>query len=141
MLQNSINPLDYEIQQEVIVTEEVTIANISIGYAPITISGYTTYDSENIGNISVLFSPDVSVDNNSAVMATAISDEDGYYTVDLAIGKYHGYYNVSVNTTIEENGQNVTYAFVTYAFTGYLEPIQMGEGRRSFNIILAKEEL
>jgi asparagine N-glycosylation enzyme membrane subunit Stt3 len=134
-LNRSTGYLDYEIQQEVIVTEEVTIANISIGYAPIKVSGYTTYDSENIGNISVLFSPDVSVDNNSAVSAAATSDGDGYYTVDLAVGKYNGYYNVSVNTTIEENGQNVT-----YVFTGYLE-IQMGEGRKSFDIVLAKEEL
>jgi len=134
-LNPSTGYLDYEIQQEVIVTEEVTMANISIGYAPITVSGYTTYESENIGNISVIFSPDASVDNNSAVPAAATSDVDGYYTVDLAVGKYNGYYNVSVNTTIEENGQNVT-----YVFTGYLEPVQMGEGRRSFNIVLAKEE-
>ena len=45
-----------------------------------------------------------------------------------------GYYNVSVNEVIKEDGQNVN-----YIFNGQLE-LQIGEGTKTFNIMMTKEE-
>jgi len=125
----------YEFEDTVILEENTTTSyNISMNYAPITVSGHITSDSANIGNISISFSKDESiedVENNTAVPGTVTSDvDDGSYIINLVPGSY----NVTVDQVVNESGQDVT-----YIFTGKLE-LSIGEGTRTYNIAITKEE-
>jgi len=126
---------EYNFEEEIALEENTTTSyNISMNYAPITVSGYTTSDSANIGNISIRFTKDESVEdveNNTAVPITVTSNiDDGSYTIELMPGSY----NVTVDHVINESGQDVT-----YTFTGELE-LNIGEGTRTYNIAMTKEE-
>ena len=67
--------------------------------------------------------------NNTAQSATAKSDETGLYSAALMPGSY----NVTVNQVVNESGTNVT-----YTYSSQLE-IQIGEGTKTFDILMAKE--
>ncbi len=126
---------EYTFEEEIVLEENTTTShNISMNYAPVTVSGHTTSDSTNIGNISISFTKDESVEdveNNTAVPGTVTSDiDDGSYTIDLVPGSY----NVTVDRVVNESGQDVT-----YIFTGKLE-LSIGEGTRTYNIAITKEE-
>jgi 3-deoxy-D-arabino-heptulosonate 7-phosphate (DAHP) synthase class II len=69
----------------------------------VTVSGNTMYVSKKVENITVDFKPN----DNTAKSATTKSDKNGFYEVELAPGSY----SVSVNETINESGENVTYTF------------------------------
>ena len=126
---------EYKFEEEIVLEENTTTSyNISMSYAPVTVSGHTISDSTNIGNISISFTKDESVEdveNNTAVPGTVISNiDDGSYTIDLIPGSY----NVTVDHVVNESGQDVT-----YTSTGELE-LSIGEGTRTYNIVMAKEE-
>ncbi len=101
--------------------------DISLTKHSFTATGSTTYDGTNIGNITIRFSPDTTVENNTAVFAQTTSDESGSYVVELLPGLY----NVTVDEVVNESGQDVT-----YTFTGPLEI----QAATSFDIALAREE-
>jgi len=123
--------LDYNTQVETALKEnETTFFNISMKLASVTISGYTKYGNENIGNLSIEFLPDTTAKNNTAKYVSNTSDKNGYYAAELM----PGYYNVSVDGTVNESGHNVTYTYM-----GSLT-IRKGEGVTTFDIMLAKEE-
>jgi dolichyl-diphosphooligosaccharide--protein glycosyltransferase len=128
---NSTTPiyLDYAAEKEIQLTENATLVeNISLSLSLITVSGYTSYEDENIGGISIDFSPDGSIENNTAVGNSAVSNETtGYYEVELTPGSY----NVSIYES-EEHG--------TYSFEGQLF-IKMGEGVKSYDISMTKHSV
>ena len=101
--------------------------NISLIKHSLTVTGSTTYGGTNMGNITIRFSPDTAVENNTAVFARTTSDENGSYIVELLSGSY----TVTVDEVINESGQDVT-----YTFTESLE-VQVAT---SFDIVLAREE-
>jgi dolichyl-diphosphooligosaccharide--protein glycosyltransferase len=101
--------------------------DISLTKHSFTATGSTTYDDTNIGNITIRFSPDTAVENNTAVFAQTTSDENGSYIVELLPGSY----NVTVEEIVNESGQDVT-----YTFTGPLEI----QAATSFDIALTREE-
>jgi hypothetical protein len=122
---------DYEIATEITITEnETTSFNISIEYALVTVNGNTNYNENNIANISINFLPDLSIENNTAGQATIKSGDSGEYLIELK----PGFYNVTINEIVNESGINVT-----YTFSDQLE-IQIGEGTKTFDIIMAKNE-
>jgi hypothetical protein len=85
--------------------------NLSLTKNSTNLSGYTKYNGINIPNVTdIRFTPDGSVDNNSAIYSVVVdSDETGYYTVELS----PGFYNVTVEYEFTENGQNYSYIFVS----------------------------
>ena len=71
-----------------------------------TVSGKTLFEGINKSNISIIFEPDGS-ENNTAIKETTKSDINAEYKVELAPGKY----NIIVNQTKTEEGQNYTYSY------------------------------
>ena len=103
--------------------------DISMSKNSSTVSGITSFDGKNKDNVSITFKPDGS-ENNTAVTATAKSDANGSYTVELALGRY----NVTVvNQMRTEEGQNYT-----YSFEGSLDILAV-PSPESYNIVLARE--
>lgn len=122
---------DYKSEIEVTLEENKTTAfNISIELKLVTVSGYTKYNVDDMANLSILFSPDYSFSNNTAVSKNAASDSSGYYEVELT----PGYYNVTIDQLVNESGQNVT-----YTYSGSLQ-VKIGEVSKYFDILLAREE-
>jgi hypothetical protein len=123
----STGNLDYLTEQTVTLTANKTSwVNISLSYAPVIVSGYTTRDTIKIANIPVQFTPDESVKNNTAItQISATSDTQGLYAAKLTPGTY----NVTVKTT------DVT--TTVYTFTDKLV-VSIGEGTASYNIALTK---
>jgi dolichyl-diphosphooligosaccharide--protein glycosyltransferase len=122
----STGNLIYLTKQTVTLTANKTSwVNISLTYAPVIISGYTTNNSINIASIPVTFSPDKSVINNTATQISVTSDVQGLYTAKLTPGTY----NVTVQKT--ETGTTV------YTFADKLI-VSIGEGTASYNIALTK---
>ena len=122
---------NYEIDTGISIMEnETTTFNISIAYALVSVNGNTMYGENNIANITTTFLPDISIENNTGKPDAVISDVFGAYTIKL----YPGLYNVTINEIINENGTNVT-----YTYSDQLE-IQIGEGTKTFDIIMSKIE-
>ena len=120
--------LDYSIEASVTLMENETATyNVSISYATIAVSGYAKHGTENIVDISINFSPDESIANNTAERASVTSEEDGSYAAELK----PGYYNISIDDTGGEYG-------ATYSYSGQIT-IVMGEGVKTFNILMTKE--
>ena len=106
--------------------------NISINYASISLNGYTLENltEDSISNITINFTPDVTVENNTAQDNTIQSDINGFYEIDIQPGSY----TVNVNQSIIEN--NVSYRFT---YQGKLE-IEIGEGFKTLDIVITKLE-
>jgi hypothetical protein len=123
----STGNFDYVTEQTVTPTANKTSwVNISLAYAPVLVSGYTTHNSIKIVNIPVTFAPDKSVKNNTATkQISATSDTQGLYTAKLTPGTY----NVTVKKTEA--------ATTVYTFTDKLI-VTIGEGTTSYNIALTK---
>jgi asparagine N-glycosylation enzyme membrane subunit Stt3 len=122
--------LDYSTTQIVTLTANKTSwVNVSLTYAPIVTSGYTTQNMTQIGGISITFAPDKSVQNNTATkQISATSDETGLYVAELPPGSY----NISVKTT----QGSVT----VYSYAGKVS-VTIGEGVATYNIPLLKESV
>jgi phage tail sheath gpL-like len=119
--------LDYLTTQTVTLTANKTSwVNISLTYAPVITSGYTTYNGANIGGIPITFAPDKSVKNNTAItQISATSDAQGLYVAKLTPGTY----NVTVKKTEA--------ATTVYTFTDKLV-VSIGEGTASYDITVTK---
>jgi len=103
--------------------------NISLTYAPVVVSGYTTHDSIGIGGIPVTCAPDRSVANNTATQqVSATSDEEGFYVARLTPGAY----NISA---IKTQG-----ATTVYSFKGNLV-VSIGQGIQTYSLALIKESV
>jgi asparagine N-glycosylation enzyme membrane subunit Stt3 len=99
-------PPDYQSAVTLYPEENVTTSlNISIGLAPVSVSGLITYKDEAIDNIALRFDKNESVEDNTAVSMSGIaSDTDGKYTADLTPGSYQ----VNVD---QYQGQTLVYIF------------------------------
>jgi len=119
--------LDFLTEQTITLTANVTSwVNISLTYAPVSVSGYTIHNATRIAAIPITFAPDNSVANNTATkQSTATSDSQGSFDVALLPGTY----NVTVKKT--EGATTV------YSFTGKLS-LTIGEGIASYDISLTK---
>jgi len=123
----STGNLDYVTEQTVTLTANKTSwVNISLTYAPVIVSGYTTYATANLDSIPVTFAPDKSIQNNTATkQISATSDAQGLYVAKLTPGTY----NVTVKKTEA--------ATTVYTFTDKLT-VSVGEGTASYNIAVTK---
>lgn len=120
--------LDYEIEEEISLWEnETEVFNISIWYANVEVSGFIKHGSENIDDITVQFSPDLSVQNNTAQQVRVLSDENGFYVAQLQ----PGYYNISVNDVHAQS-------LASYTYQGKLI-LEKGQGIKTYDIHLSKE--
>jgi dolichyl-diphosphooligosaccharide--protein glycosyltransferase len=124
---NSTGHLDYLTEQTVTLTANNTSwVNISLNYAPVIVSGYTTHNTTKIASIPVTFNPDKSVKNNTAtIQISATSDTQGLYVAKLTPGAY--------NVTVKKTDAATT----VYTFTGKLV-VSVGEGIASYNIAVTK---
>jgi len=121
----------YSGQLAVSMGEGVKTFDISMIKETVTVSGSTTYNGANKDNITINFSPDFGVENNTAIPALAMSGENGDYIVELVPGTY----TVTVDEgPVNENSQNVK-----YTFTGQLE-VKDTDVSKTFNVILTREE-
>jgi hypothetical protein len=121
--------LDYITEQTVTLeANTMTWENISLAFAPVTVQGFTTYGTTTVNGISVAFSIDKSVKNNTAKAVTASSDTAGLFVAKLTPGSY----NVTVTKT---NG-----ATLVYSFEGKLT-ITMGQATTYYNIALTKNSV
>ncbi|HEC89603.1 MAG TPA: carboxypeptidase regulatory-like domain-containing protein [Thermoplasmatales archaeon] len=122
----------FGVENVTIESNKTKLVNVSIDYIPVNVSGQTI-DQEDmipIYNVSIAFAPDRSIANNTARFSSARSDETGYYSVLLRPGTY----NVSVSQPVNVSGQ-----IVTYTYSGHLI-VNVGEGVKTFDILLAREE-
>jgi asparagine N-glycosylation enzyme membrane subunit Stt3 len=122
--------LDYLTEQTLtLAANKTSWVNISLTYAPVSVSGYTVYDTVKTTGIPLTFAPDNTVENNTAqAQVAATSDEQGFYEAELT----PGIYNVTVKKT-----EGVTTVFT---YTGKLS-IFVGEGTTSLDIVLTKESV
>ena len=124
----------YETETTITVNENISTSyNLSLTYAPVTVSGYTKYNSTGsiVENVSIGFEIDLSVENNTAKSQTIQSDEGGYYEFKL----YPGSYNVTVTHIVNESGTDVLYNFEGQITT------KIGEVTKTYDILLDKEEI
>jgi hypothetical protein len=118
--------LTYRSYEEITLGENETLYyNVSMELTPVRVFGSTTYQGKVIEEIGILFKPDETVENNTAVESSIISDENGNFEVDIPPGSY--------NVEVDEKIGNI----LVYSFEGYLE-LQLGEGRRGYNISITK---
>jgi asparagine N-glycosylation enzyme membrane subunit Stt3/protocatechuate 3,4-dioxygenase beta subunit len=117
---------DYQYESAVYPVENQTITeNISIGLIPVKVSGYTRYEGNAIGNISINFDPDASIDKNTAETNTTTSILDGSYLIDIS----PGYYNVSIS--------KIEGSTLVYSYNGKLN-VTKGQGTATFDISMIK---
>ena len=107
-----------------------TVFSIRLSKESVTVYGQVTYLDAGKANITITFSSDTSVSNNTALRASKISDKTGRYTAELAPGSYI----VNATGTFNESGQNYTYRGTTTL------TVQRGEPPVELNIILTREQ-
>ena len=66
-----------------------TIQNLSVGLAPVTLSGTAFYNGEGVEGVSIGFLMDDSVEDNTAVDADTTTVTNGAYTIELQPGSYN----------------------------------------------------
>ncbi len=120
----------YSGQITLAVGEGVKTLDLLMTKKTVTVSGSTTYNSANIDNISIILVPDSETENNTAEYASAMSDENGAYIVELVPGTY----DITVDHEVNESGQDVI-----YAFTGLLE-VTEADVAITFDIAMMREE-
>jgi len=120
----------YSGQLTIAMGEGVKTLNLLMTKETVTVSGSTTYSGANIDNIPITFSAGSEVENNTAKYASATSDKNGDYIVELVPGSY----DVTVDEQVNESGQ-----YVTYTFTGSLE-VKDTDVSIVFNIAMTREE-
>ena len=104
--------------------------NIAVNKVSVTVNGSTKYNGVGKANMTILFSEDLRIANNTAVTKSVITDRDGNYTTELTPGSY----NASVEELVNENGQNIT-----YIGTGQIT-LNIGDTPRALNILLTREQ-
>jgi hypothetical protein len=103
--------------------------NIALTKLSVTVSGSTKYNGVGKANMTILFSEDLQIANNTAVTKSVITDSNGNYTTELTPGSY----NASVEELVNESSQNIT-----YTYTGQLI-LSSGETSRIYNILLDRK--
>lgn len=102
--------------------------NLSLDLTPVSIHGQVHYENETKSDILVSIYANRSVLHNTATpFIIARSNTTGNFSLTLL----PGFYNISINQTVLENGQNTT-----YYYRGSLI-INIGEGRKIFDIPLS----
>ena len=104
--------------------------DISLNKNSTTVSGITSFEGVFKPNISITFEPDDS-ENNTAITQYVTSGINGLYIVEIAPGKY----NVIVNQTVSEEGQNYS-----YSYKGSNVEILLAESFE-YNISMARETI
>lgn len=112
------------------VGQGIATYNIALTKESVTVSGVTTYNGLGKANITVLFSKDTAVENNTALTKSAKTGLNGNYLLELTPGTY----NVTVEELINENGENVTYTATSRIV------LAVGESPRVFDILLTREQ-
>jgi hypothetical protein len=102
------------------------ILNISIGLAPVGLSGTTLFEGERIEDIQIDFIPDNSVENNTAVENSVTSLKSGSWGIHLTPGSY----NISV---LQMDGSTTVYTYEGYITIG------IGESPEDLTINLDKK--
>jgi hypothetical protein len=82
-------------------------------------------------NITILFSKDSQIVNNTAITKSVKSDSNGSYKIELTPGSY----NVSVLEVVNESGYNVTYTGTAGKIT-----LSRGDAPRVLNVLLTREQ-
>jgi len=103
--------------------------NLIMTKKTVTVSGSTTYNSANIGNVSITFIPDSETGNNTAEFASVKSIGNGAFVAELMAGTY----DVTVDELVNESGQNII-----YSFTGLLE-VKETDVTVTYNIAMTRE--
>jgi asparagine N-glycosylation enzyme membrane subunit Stt3 len=103
--------------------------NISLVKESITVTGNVKYNSEGKANMTVRFTKDNTVPDNTAVTKNIITDQYGFYTIELRPGSY----NASVEELVNESGVNVT-----YTGSGHIK-LEVGDRAKVVNIFLSRE--
>jgi dolichyl-diphosphooligosaccharide--protein glycosyltransferase len=119
----------YELTGEKLVLgigQEPVARDFNLNKISSSVSGFTKYNGNNIENISIDFEPL----NQSGTPASALSDETGEYSVELATGNY----NVIVNQEMNVSGE-----LFNYTFSGELEIPADNSAMPKYNIVIAKE--
>ena len=98
----------FEGKLELIAGEGTKSFDISLDKQSATIEGPTIYEGTRIPNIAIGFDPSEPIENNTAVSATTISDENGYYSIELTPGSYDV---LAISKSFTENGKNYSYEF------------------------------
>lgn len=120
---------DYQVEETIRLMENETLSyNVSMEFFAVIANGYVTHKNTPVSDITINFEPDESYENNTAEARTKISDESGYYDVDLM----PGYYNVSVQHL---EGQILVYSFTNNIITS------KGEIEKEYNIDLTKHSV
>jgi len=104
--------------------------NIALAKLSVTISGNTKYNGVGKANMTILFSKDLRIANNTAVTQSVKTDSNGNYTTELTPGSY----NASVEEHVNESGQNITYTGI-----GQIT-LNRGDTPRTLNILLTREQ-
>lgn len=98
--------LVYELEGEQMKLSESQLnetKNFELIKKSVSYTGITTYNEENIGDITIDYSPIT----NEGIFTSTISNKLGIYNVELTPGNY----SVNVSYPVEENGVNVTYYY------------------------------
>ncbi|MCX6661893.1 MAG: glycosyltransferase family 39 protein [Euryarchaeota archaeon] len=104
--------------------------NISLTKASVTVSGSATYNGSGKANMTIFFTKDLNIQNNTAITTSVKTKANGLYTIELTPGSY----NMTIEELVNESGQNVT-----YLSTGRIA-VTNGDAPRVFNIILTREQ-
>ncbi len=104
--------------------------NLSLTKVSVTVSGSATYNGSGKANMTIFFTKDLNIQNNTAITTSVKTNANGLYTIELTPGSY----NVTVEQLVNESGQNVT-----YISTGRIAA-SSGEAPRVLNIILTREQ-
>jgi len=110
---------------------ETLVHNVLLEFTPVTVTGAATYNGIAVGEVDISFSPDESVENNTAIEQTVTSGEDGLYEIDLSPGSYR--VTVEDYEIVEEERERI----LVYSFYDKLN-VSVGEISKSYDISLSK---
>jgi len=100
--------LEYQASETIYPKENMTTTfNISVSLTPISVTGNTKYNDKTVGDITIDFSPDESLTDNTAEPNSTTSDLSGYYLIDLT----PGHYNVTVVKMVGEYDETLVYSY------------------------------
>jgi len=86
----------------------VAAKTIALTKESVTVQGSTISQGAPIDNLTITFEPNEAIENNTAVMTTAMADTIGAYDVEVTPGNYL----ITVNETITtETNQTITYVY------------------------------
>ncbi|PNX50634.1 MAG: hypothetical protein BV456_06010, partial [Thermoplasmata archaeon M8B2D] len=105
--------------------------NISLELVPVTVSGSAFYMDNGINGVNIDFSVNESVDRNTAEEASATTDENGKYSIDLKPGSY----NISIIKT------DITSGSIIYVLEGETLVLTKGQKPVIKDFILEKKSV